>query len=234
MRIRSSRASWRGIRSGRLSVRVPLAATSRCRRVPGASSPVAPPTRSRRYCRTRAETDVSSSWARMRAILWVCSSTDTVMFFMDRPHRNHDSQYMATGFADTNAFHCPNGCLRGGRDPRAIPTGWGRIPVLGRQMYPEMDRTKAFEVAKAALRETFDPEGHKNYALEGWEDGHDCWLVLLSTVSFQPEGAPGYTLSQLLGGRRTYYKVTVDKVSGAAQGVQPIPNPYAVAQSTDT
>ena len=97
-----------------------------------------------------------------------------------------------------------------------------------------MGHTKAFEVAKAALRETFDPEGHKNYSLEGWEERRDCWLVLLSTVSFQPEGGPGHTLSQLLGGRRTYYKVTVDKVSGIAQGVQPVPNPYAVAQSADT
>lgn len=97
-----------------------------------------------------------------------------------------------------------------------------------------MDRTKAFEVAKAVLRETFDPEGHKSYALEGWEDRHDCWLVLLSPVSFQPEGAPGHTLSQLLGGRRTYYKVTVDKVSGVVQGIQPVSNPYAVVQSTDT
>ncbi len=101
-------------------------------------------------------------------------------------------------------------------------------------MYPEMDRTKAFEVAKTALRETFDPEGHKNYSPEGWEDRHDCRLVLLSTVSFQPAGVPGHTLSQLLGGRRTYYKVSVDKISGVVQSAQPVPNPYAVAQPTDT
>lgn len=101
-------------------------------------------------------------------------------------------------------------------------------------MYCEMDRTEAIQIAKAALRETFDPEGHDRYALEGWEDSRDCWLVLLSTVSFQPEGVPGHTLSQLLGGRRTYHKVVVEKSSGAVQSVQPVPNPYAVVQSTDT
>ena len=99
---------------------------------------------------------------------------------------------------------------------------------------PEMDRTKAFEIAKTALRETFDPEGHKNYSLEGWEDRRDCWLVLLSAVSYPPAGAPGHTLSQLLGGRRAYYKVAVEKFSGNVQSVQPAPNPYAVAKSTNT
>lgn len=101
-------------------------------------------------------------------------------------------------------------------------------------MYRDMDRTEAIQIAKAALRETFDPEGHDRYSLEGWEDSHDCWLVLLSTVSFHPEGVPGRTLSQLLGGRRTYHKVTVEKTSGAVQSVQPVPNPYAVTQSIDT
>lgn len=97
-----------------------------------------------------------------------------------------------------------------------------------------MDRTKAFEVAKAALRETFDPEGHKNYSLEGWEDRPDRWLVLLSAVSYPPAGTSGHTLSQLLGGRRTYYKVAVEKALGAVQSVQPVPNPYAATKSTDT
>ena len=131
----------------------------------------------------------------------------------------------------------PHCCLEGCHASRAIPDWMDgvRCPSLvGQPDDPEMDRAKAFEVAKTALRETFDPEGHKNYSLEGWEDRHDCWLVLLSTVSFQPEGTPGHTLSQLLGGRRTYYKVAVEKFSGGVQSVQPVPNPYAVAQPTDT
>lgn len=96
-----------------------------------------------------------------------------------------------------------------------------------------MERTKAIEIAKAALQETFGPEGHGSHRLEGWEDDHDSWFVLLSTASFPPKGSAGYTLSQLLGGRRVYHKVAVEKLSGTVQSVLPVPNPYAVTQSTD-
>ena len=92
-----------------------------------------------RVCRIRAETDVSSSAARMRAILWVLSSTDTAMFFIDGPHRNSDSQYTTTGLADTNIFHCPNGRLRSGH---RLLAGTGhtvrahlRVPIASRNQY---------------------------------------------------------------------------------------------------
>lgn len=101
-------------------------------------------------------------------------------------------------------------------------------------MYREMDRTKAFEIAKKSLRETFGPEGYRSCRLEGWEDNHDRWLVLLSMEYIPAEGSAGHTMSQLLGGRRVYRKVAVDKSSEVVQSVQPVPNPYAVIHSTDT
>lgn len=101
-------------------------------------------------------------------------------------------------------------------------------------MYREMDHTKAFEIAKVVLQDTFGPEGYRSCRLEGWEDSNDCWFVLLSMEYIPAEGSAGHTMSQLIGGRRVYRKVAVGKTSEVVQSVQPVPNPYAVVQSTDT
>ncbi len=90
-----------------------------------------------------------------------------------------------------------------------------------------MELQEAFEQAKTALRETFGPEGYQSCRLEGWEDSHDCWLVLLSMEYIPPKGTAAHTLSLLTGGRRMYRKVAVNKLSGIVQGIHPVPNPYA-------
>ncbi len=97
-----------------------------------------------------------------------------------------------------------------------------------------MELQEAIEQAKDVLQETFGPEGYRDCRLEGWEDGNDCWVVLLSMEYIPPQGTAAHTLSVLTGGRRKYLKVAIRQQDGGVQGIHPVPDPYAAAQPSHT
>ena len=97
-----------------------------------------------------------------------------------------------------------------------------------------MKLQEAIEQAKVAFQETFGPEGYAHCRLEGWEDSAVCWIVILSAEFIPPAGTAAHTLSRLTGGRRIYRKVEVNKMNETAQGILPVPDPYAATRSTNT